>query len=138
MIVLVIIFMIVLATPGPDLCSALAATGGLSAAILKAGDVVRRPGGTRADRPRRGRRHPSRVGPSADGAGLDPTGRTSMAYPVPLPFRVVLWPAFPQHHLPVRASGRVPDDVLREPVGSRRPRRPADVGVTCDDNPRRS
>lgn len=48
-----------------------------------------------------------------------PGGAATSAYPVPLPFGVWLWMAFPPPHPPVPASGRVPDDVLREPVGRR-------------------
>ncbi|MBT2511477.1 hypothetical protein J7I98_37915 [Streptomyces sp. ISL-98] len=43
-----------------------------------------------------------------------PANPATSAYPVPLPFGVWLWLAFPQPHLPVPASGRVPDDVLRD------------------------
>jgi hypothetical protein len=48
-----------------------------------------------------------------------PTGPAASAYPVPLPFGVWLWLVSPQPRLPVPPSGRVPDDVLREPVGRR-------------------
>lgn len=43
-----------------------------------------------------------------------PAGRAAAAYPVPLPLGVWLWMAFPQPHLPVPASGRLPRDVVRD------------------------
>ncbi|WP_129307601.1 hypothetical protein [Streptomyces sp. L2] len=36
------------------------------------------------------------------------------AYPVPLPFGVWLWLAFPEPHLPAPTSGRMPDGVVRD------------------------
>ncbi|MFF5161357.1 hypothetical protein ACFY3N_35115 [Streptomyces sp. NPDC000348] len=42
-----------------------------------------------------------------------PAGATS-AYPVPLPFGVWLWLAFPEPHLPAPASGVMPAGVLRD------------------------
>ncbi|MFF1909320.1 hypothetical protein [Kitasatospora sp. NPDC058218] len=53
------------------------------------------------------------------GRSWTPTGLTAPAYPVPLPFGVWRWLVSPRSPLPVPGSGRVPDDVLREPVGRR-------------------
>ncbi|MET9657524.1 hypothetical protein [Streptomyces sp. NPDC006510] len=41
-------------------------------------------------------------------------GPAASAYPVPLPFGVWLWLAFPEPYLPVPASGGMPDGVLRD------------------------
>ncbi|WP_240136483.1 hypothetical protein [Streptomyces sp. MUM 178J] len=43
-----------------------------------------------------------------------PADPATSAYPVPLPFGVWLWLAFPKPHLPLPASGGVPDGVLRD------------------------
>ncbi|MEU2736963.1 hypothetical protein ABZ656_16470 [Streptomyces sp. NPDC007095] len=43
-----------------------------------------------------------------------PADQASSAYPVPLPFGVWLWLAFPEPYLPVPASGGMPDGVLRD------------------------
>jgi len=43
-----------------------------------------------------------------------PADPASSAYPVPLSFGVWLWMAFPKPHLPLPASGRMPDGVLRD------------------------
>ncbi|MET9554504.1 hypothetical protein [Streptomyces sp. NPDC006645] len=57
------------------------------------------------------------------------TGRTwtpadpcTSAYLVPLPFGVWLWLAFPEPHLPLPASGGMPDSVLRDYPSAPRPR----------------
>ncbi|MEV7286131.1 hypothetical protein AB0O01_16415 [Streptomyces sp. NPDC093252] len=46
----------------------------------------------------------------------------SPARPVPLPFGVWLWLAFPKPHLPPPASGGLPDGVLRDDPSAPRPR----------------
>jgi hypothetical protein len=43
-----------------------------------------------------------------------PAGRPASAYPVPLPFGVWMWLAFPEPHLRLPASGTMPDGVLRD------------------------
>ncbi|GAA0441708.1 hypothetical protein ABZ951_02780 [Streptomyces sp. NPDC046215] len=43
-----------------------------------------------------------------------PAGPVASAHPVPLPFGVWLWLAFPEPHLPLPASGSMPDGVLRD------------------------
>jgi hypothetical protein len=43
-----------------------------------------------------------------------PADRTASAYLVPLPLGVWLWLVSPQPYLPVPASGRIPQDVLRD------------------------
>ncbi|MFI6965397.1 hypothetical protein [Streptomyces sp. NPDC050255] len=43
-----------------------------------------------------------------------PEGPAASAYLVPLPLGVWLWLASPQQYLPVPASGRIPQDVLRD------------------------
>ncbi|MFI8792832.1 hypothetical protein [Streptomyces sp. NPDC055105] len=43
-----------------------------------------------------------------------PAGPTASAYLVPLPLGVWLWLVSPQPYLPVPASGRIPQDVLRD------------------------
>ncbi|MGW9433448.1 hypothetical protein ACWHA1_36720 [Streptomyces decoyicus] len=50
-----------------------------------------------------------------------PAGPAASAYPVPLPFGVWLWLAFPEPHLPVPASGGMPDGVLRDNPPAPRP-----------------
>ncbi|MET9501481.1 hypothetical protein ABZY42_07030 [Streptomyces sp. NPDC006622] len=50
-----------------------------------------------------------------------PTGPVTTAYPVPVPFGVWLWLAFPTPHLPVPASGGMPDGVLRDDPPAPRP-----------------
>ncbi|MGW1071500.1 hypothetical protein [Streptomyces sp. NPDC002537] len=50
-----------------------------------------------------------------------PVGPAASAYPVPLPFGVWLWLAFPEPHLPVPASGGMPDGVLRDDPPTPRP-----------------
>lgn len=79
-------------------------------------------------------RHAALAGPGLPGPGTDadillvpvhpqtgrtwtpgePAGPAASAYPVPLPFGVWLWLAFPQPYVPVPASGGLPDDVLRD------------------------
>ncbi|MEU6554418.1 hypothetical protein ABZ915_29725 [Streptomyces sp. NPDC046915] len=54
------------------------------------------------------------------GHAWTPAGR---AYPVPLPFGVWLWLAFPESHLPVPASGAMPDGVVRDDPPAPRPHR---------------
>ncbi|MGW7416761.1 hypothetical protein, partial [Streptomyces sp. NPDC054863] len=53
------------------------------------------------------------------------TGETwtpaASAYPVPLPFGVWLWLAFPEPYLPVPATGRMPDGILRDDPLAPRP-----------------
>ncbi|MEW2396771.1 hypothetical protein [Streptomyces sp. NPDC046862] len=57
-------------------------------------------------------------------AGLaGPAGPTAPGYPVPLPFGVWLWLAFPEPHLPDPASGGMPDGVLRDDPPAPRPHR---------------
>ncbi|WP_371573099.1 hypothetical protein [Streptomyces sp. NBC_01314] len=51
-----------------------------------------------------------------------PVDPVASAYPVPLPFGVWLWLAFSQPHLPVPASGVMPDGVLRDDPPAPRPR----------------
>ncbi|MEV5434154.1 hypothetical protein [Streptomyces sp. NPDC052701] len=51
-----------------------------------------------------------------------PAGPAASAYPVPLPFGVWLWLAFPEPQLPLPASGRMPDGVLRDDPPAPRPR----------------
>ncbi|MFD7031522.1 hypothetical protein ACFWAR_26190 [Streptomyces sp. NPDC059917] len=51
-----------------------------------------------------------------------PPGPAPTAYPVPLPFGVWLRLAFPEPHLPVPASGGMPDGVLRDDPPAPRPR----------------
>ncbi|ELP70641.1 hypothetical protein ACKI1I_40795 [Streptomyces turgidiscabies] len=51
-----------------------------------------------------------------------PAGPDTTAYPVPLPFGVWLCLAFPKPHLPVPASGGMPDGVLRDDPLAPRPR----------------
>ncbi|CAM5651052.1 putative protein OS=Streptomyces aurantiogriseus OX=66870 GN=GCM10010251_72130 PE=4 SV=1 [Streptomyces aurantiogriseus] len=48
--------------------------------------------------------------------------RAVSAYPVPLPFGVWLWLAFPEPYLPVPTSGGMPDGVLRDDPPAPRPR----------------
>ncbi|MEV5983221.1 hypothetical protein [Streptomyces sp. NPDC052114] len=48
-------------------------------------------------------------------------GPTASAYAVPLPWGVWLWLAFPQPHLPVPASGAMPDGILRDDPPPPRP-----------------
>ncbi|WP_413760874.1 hypothetical protein [Streptomyces sp. MMBL 11-3] len=43
-----------------------------------------------------------------------PAGAAASAYPVPLPLGVWLWLVSPRPYLPVPASGRIPQDVLRD------------------------
>ncbi|WP_405816601.1 hypothetical protein OG241_18500 [Streptomyces sp. NBC_01390] len=50
-----------------------------------------------------------------------PVGSASTAHPVPLPFGVRLGLAFPKPHLPVPASGGLPDGVLRDDPPAPRP-----------------
>ncbi|MDQ1015812.1 hypothetical protein [Streptomyces afghaniensis] len=49
-------------------------------------------------------------------------GPATTAHPVPLPFGVWLWLAFPKPHLPVPSSGGMPDGVLRDDPPAPRPR----------------
>ncbi|MFI9051986.1 hypothetical protein [Streptomyces sp. NPDC053427] len=83
---------------------------------------------------------PGRPAPEADADILlvpihPQTGETwapaDPAYPVPLPFGVWLWLAFPEPYLPVPASGVMPDGVLRDDPPAPRPRHPfrADPGT---------
>ncbi|MFI0260188.1 hypothetical protein ACH4OW_14295 [Streptomyces sp. NPDC017056] len=48
------------------------------------------------------------------GQAWSPAGPAASAYPVPLPLGVWLWLVSPRPHLPVPASGRLPQDVLRD------------------------
>ncbi|MEU6817902.1 hypothetical protein [Streptomyces sp. NPDC046860] len=50
-----------------------------------------------------------------------PTGPAAAAYPVPLPFGVWLWLAFPKPYLSRPASGTMPDGVLRDDPPMPRP-----------------
>ncbi|MGC5000675.1 hypothetical protein [Streptomyces sp. DT195] len=43
-----------------------------------------------------------------------PAGQAASAYPVPLPFGVWMWLAFPEPYLRLPASGTMPDGVLRD------------------------
>ncbi|MFF2367938.1 hypothetical protein ACFVU0_35230 [Streptomyces sp. NPDC058122] len=52
-----------------------------------------------------------------------PTGPAASAYPVPMPFGVWKWLAFPEPHLPLPASGTMPDGVLRDDPPAPRPHR---------------
>lgn len=56
------------------------------------------------------------------------TGRVwtpdTRVYPVPLPFGVWRWLAFPEPHLPLPASGRMPEGVLRDDPPTPHPHRP--------------
>ncbi|MET8755585.1 hypothetical protein ABZW32_36640 [Streptomyces sp. NPDC004667] len=56
-----------------------------------------------------------------------PAGRAPSGYPVPLPFGVWLWLAFPEPHLPLPASGVMPDGVLRDDPPAPRPHHPLRV-----------
>jgi hypothetical protein len=56
------------------------------------------------------------------GETWEPAGPATTAYPVPVPFGVWLWLAFPKPHLPVPASGGMPDGVLRDDPPAPRPR----------------
>ncbi|MEU3771956.1 hypothetical protein AB0F11_01830 [Streptomyces sp. NPDC032472] len=60
-----------------------------------------------------------------------PTDPAAAAYPVPLPFGVWRWLAFPEPHLPFPASGGMPAGVLRDDPPAPRPGRlfRADPGV---------
>jgi hypothetical protein len=60
-----------------------------------------------------------------------PAGPAASAYTVPLPFGVWLWLVFPEPHLPVPASGGMPNGVLRDDPPAPRPHRlyRADAGV---------
>ncbi|MFF5858582.1 hypothetical protein ACFY8B_23630 [Streptomyces sp. NPDC012751] len=51
-----------------------------------------------------------------------PADPCTSAYRVPLPFGVWLWLAFPKPHLPLPASGGMPDGVLRDDPPAPRPR----------------
>ncbi|MEU6341389.1 hypothetical protein ABZ883_10640 [Streptomyces sp. NPDC046977] len=51
-----------------------------------------------------------------------PADPVTSAHPVPLPFGVWLWLAFPEPHLPLPASGGMPDGVLRDDPPAPRPR----------------
>jgi hypothetical protein len=48
------------------------------------------------------------------GRNWTPDGPAASAYLVPLPLGVWLWLVFPDPHVPVPASGRMPQDVLRD------------------------
>ncbi|MEU3897914.1 hypothetical protein [Streptomyces sp. NPDC045251] len=50
-----------------------------------------------------------------------PPGLAASAHLVPLPFGVWLWLAFPEPHLPIPASGGMPDGVLRDDPPAPRP-----------------
>ncbi|MFE7638711.1 hypothetical protein ACFU7Z_32180 [Kitasatospora sp. NPDC057518] len=65
------------------------------------------------------------------GEAWAPPAQASHAYPVPLPVGVWRWLAFPEPHLPVPASGGMPDGVLRDDPPAPRARYPfrADEGV---------
>ncbi|MFD8745582.1 hypothetical protein [Streptomyces sp. NPDC059616] len=52
----------------------------------------------------------------------DPADPAASAHPVPLPFGVWLWLAFPEPYPPVLASGVIPGDVLRDYPPTPRPR----------------
>ncbi|MEU3355139.1 hypothetical protein [Streptomyces sp. NPDC037389] len=54
-------------------------------------------------------------------APADAADRADRAYRVPLPFGIWLWLTFPEPHLPVPASGRMPDGVLRDDPPAPRP-----------------
>jgi len=60
-----------------------------------------------------------------------PPSLATSAYPVPLPFGVWLWLVFPEPHLPVPASGGMPDGVLRDDPPAPEPRQlfRADPGI---------
>ncbi|MGW4054667.1 hypothetical protein ACWENA_27975 [Streptomyces sp. NPDC004779] len=76
---------------------------------------------------------PGRPAPEADadillvpvhpqtGETWTPPGPATSAPLVPLPFGVWLWPAFPEPHLPLPASGCMPDGVLRDDPPAPRP-----------------
>ncbi|WP_329181998.1 hypothetical protein OG754_39820 (plasmid) [Streptomyces decoyicus] len=86
---------------------------------------------------------PGRPAPDADadillvpthpqtGETWTPAGPAASVYPVPLPFGVWLWLAFPEPHLLVPASGGMPDGVLRDDPPAPRPPHlfRADAGV---------
>ncbi|MFF1561894.1 hypothetical protein [Streptomyces sp. NPDC058279] len=55
------------------------------------------------------------------GTTWTPAGPAASTYPVPLPFGVWLWLAFPKQHLPLPASGGLPGDVLRDDPPAPRP-----------------
>ncbi|MGW6897586.1 hypothetical protein [Streptomyces sp. NBC_01727] len=55
------------------------------------------------------------------GEPWSPTGPAASAYPVPLPFGVWKWLAFPEPHLHLPASGTMPDGVLRDDPPAPRP-----------------
>ncbi|MEU2625277.1 hypothetical protein ABZ642_45550 [Streptomyces sp. NPDC007157] len=55
------------------------------------------------------------------GEPWSPAGPATSAYPVPLPFGVWMWLAFPEPHLPLPASGTMPDGVLRDDPPTPRP-----------------
>ncbi|MEU1519424.1 hypothetical protein ABZ490_46125 [Streptomyces sp. NPDC005811] len=65
------------------------------------------------------------------GEPWSPAGPAASAYPVPLPFGVWMWLAFPEPHLPLPASGTTPDGVLRDDPPAPRPHHPfrADPGT---------
>jgi hypothetical protein len=52
-----------------------------------------------------------------------PDGPAAAPYPVPLPFGVWLWLVFPEAHLPLPASGAMPEGVLRDDPPAERPHR---------------
>ncbi|UGQ11731.1 hypothetical protein LO772_34030 [Yinghuangia sp. ASG 101] len=58
------------------------------------------------------------------GAPWSPADPTASTHPVPLPFGVWLWLAFPEPHLPIPSSGILPDGVLRDDPPAPRPDRP--------------
>lgn len=76
---------------------------------------------------------PGRPAPDADadillvpahpqtGETWTPAGPAASAYPVPLPFGVWLWLAFPEPYLPFPESGGMPDGVLRDDPPAPRP-----------------
>ncbi|MGW0897354.1 hypothetical protein ACWD0G_10200 [Streptomyces goshikiensis] len=57
------------------------------------------------------------------GKPWSPAGPAASTYPVPLPFGVWMWMAFPERDLPLRASGSMPAGVLRDDPPAPRPHR---------------
>lgn len=98
--------------------------GGLTAGVFQRALAVLLPAG--APKRRAVLAGPGRPSPDADvdillvpvhpqtGQTWAPEGPTASAYLVPLPLGVWLWLVSPQPYLPVPASGRIPQDVLRD------------------------
>ncbi|MDK9497201.1 hypothetical protein QEZ40_001856 [Streptomyces katrae] len=57
------------------------------------------------------------------GEPWSPDGPAASAYPVPLPFGIWKWMAFPEQHLGLPMSGTMPDGVLRDDPPAPRPHR---------------